>query len=180
MWTIICYFSSPVIKAGFWFAEKLSLWLKGCFFLFVCFRLSFSVAEVGKSLVNEAGNYLKRRWFHGLSSGFFARTVCFLFFKEFLSFGAGWAVQSCQGCSLAMSWLVFLLTNLRLWAWSVKTLDYSAYTLILQSTENNIWLLKKKGPRSSWIKWSTSEDLVHQLLCVSSPVEETTSHLFLL
>lgn len=72
-------------------------------------------------------------------------------------------VESCQGCSLAVSWLVFLLTDLRLWAWSVKTLNYSASTLVLQSRENLRWPLKTKAPRTCWIKWATSEDLVHQL-----------------
>lgn len=159
--------------------KELDCGLKAAFFFF-SFKLSFSVAEVGKSLMNEVGNCLKRRRFHGLSSVFSARTDCFLFFKEFLFFCPSWVVRSCQGCSLAMSWLVFLLTKLRLWAWSVKILNYSAYTLILQSTENIIWPLKTKGPRLSWIKWSTSEDLVHHLLCFISPMEERTSHLFLL
>lgn len=54
-----------------------------------CFRLFFFVAEVGRSVMNKVGSCLKRRGFHGFSSVFSARTDCFLFFKEFLSLGAG-------------------------------------------------------------------------------------------
>lgn len=111
-----------------------------------------------------------------MDSVFSASSDCFLFFKEFLSFGAAWELS---GVFISCVPACFLLTNLALWAWSVKTLNYSASTLVLQSRENLRWPLKTKAPRSSWIKWAISEDWVHQLLCFSPPMEETISCLFL-
>lgn len=117
MWMIICYFSSHTIETGFWFAERIQLWrlVFVCFFLISPPRLCFSVAEVGKSLTNEVGNYLKRRWFHGLSKNW----LLFIFQRV-----SGLCWLSCLelwemfiSCVL----LIFLLTDLRLWAWSLKT-----------------------------------------------------------